>query len=137
MKEPVHHRRRVFRDVLAPGASIHGLAGGLAVRIQFEENGDAFEAKAVTFHVPAPIVHVEFDEVDAVESVNHQFVFGRQTGGDSAAGRSPARVEFDDGYQPQCGGLLRFSGQHGRQVAVTRAQADFYESVPTCDLSRR
>lgn len=71
MEKLIEGRRHIFGNIFAPGIAVNHLACGIAFGINLEKYGDAIEAETIFFHVPAPIVHINFDKVNTAEGVEH------------------------------------------------------------------
>jgi hypothetical protein len=93
----IHRRGNVLWDICAPNAAVDDFTIGLALRVKLEKDWDTVETEAVLLHIPAPLIHIQPDEINAVKGIDEQFVVRVQTGRDGFARRSPIGVEFNDG----------------------------------------
>jgi hypothetical protein len=92
----IHWRCNVLWDICAPDAAVDDFTIGLALRVKLEKDRDSVETEAVLLHIPAPFIHIQPDEIDAVKGIDEQFVVRIQTGRDGFARRSPIGIEFDN-----------------------------------------
>jgi hypothetical protein len=112
----IHYRGDIFRSVWSPRAAIDHRSSGFALRIDLEIDRDNIEWK--TIRPPTPFIHIDLDQIDAIEGFYDQFVFVRQTGGYHTAGWSPRSIEIDDRLLSQRRGFLRFGRQLRRQATA-------------------